>query len=144
MVPVQANIVTIVGHRTELRVNTISVSPLTSEEVQWTGPRGQPLPSGSLDLEQGSSLLVLEDVVLEDSGEYRVNIVRGGVVVASTTISLNVQGEYVRMYVCVCMCVCLCMYVCMYVFVGPGGEVVQLGPCPLDPRVMSSSPTTCR
>ena len=97
--PVQASEEVTLGLTAELSIYAEAEPPLASHEIEWKRSDGTPVSTDSrVSLHDSNYRLVIRNVNLQDSGVYRIEIVRetGPVVyqvLASTAIDLNVYGK---------------------------------------------------
>ena len=94
VIPVQGSVEVILGSTAELNIYAEGDPPLASNEIEWERSDGtQVLNDTRVFLHDSNYRLVIQNVTLQDSGVYRIEIVRESAP-ASTTIDLDVQGKF--------------------------------------------------
>lgn len=101
--PLEANKDVILGHTAVLSIYVAGDPVLASSEIVWRDPNWEHIAGERFDLVNANTRLVISNVQLEDSGDYRIDIIREVVVgslrsFASTTIDLNVQGMQIQRF----------------------------------------------
>lgn len=98
---VESNKDVILGRTTDLSVYVAGAPKIGSNQVRWRTPNGDvigPESGPRIALHDANTRLVIQNVELEDSGTYHIEIFRECMpdvqseVCSSTTINLNVQG----------------------------------------------------
>ena len=94
LIPAQASVDVSLGLTAVLNIYAEGDPPLASNEIEWRKSDGSLVSTITrISLHNSNYQLVIENANLQDSGVYRIRIVRNTRVLASTTIKLTVHGK---------------------------------------------------
>ena len=94
LIPVQASVDVSLGSTAVLSIYAATYPPLASNEIEWRKSAGTSVSTSMrISLLNSNNQLVIQNANLQDSGVYRILIVRNTRVLASTTITLTVHGK---------------------------------------------------
>ena len=97
LIPVQASVDVSLGLTAVLNIYAEGDPPLASNEIEWRKSDGSLASTITrISLRNSNYQLVIQNVNLQDSGVYRILIVRNTIVLTTTAITLTVHGKCIR------------------------------------------------